>query len=78
VASEESSQFNAVIQLQPLALPCATVGLGVEWAFAGKRHLTPQPELYRQRIRHDTITVNNRSINMLTVALNYKFGGWWY
>ena len=26
----------------------------------------------------DTITVNNRSINMFTAALNYKFGGWWY
>jgi hypothetical protein len=26
----------------------------------------------------DTITVNNRSINMFTAALNYKFGGWGY
>ena len=26
----------------------------------------------------DTITVNNRSINLFTAALNYKFGGWGY
>jgi hypothetical protein len=26
----------------------------------------------------DVINVNNRSINMFTVGLNYKFGGGWW
>jgi hypothetical protein len=25
----------------------------------------------------DVISVNNRSINMFTAGVNYKFGGWW-
>src|ERR1700733_11745975 len=27
---------------------------------------------------NDTISVNNRSINMFTAGLNYKFGGGWW
>jgi hypothetical protein len=26
----------------------------------------------------DTINSNSRSIQLLTVGLNYKFGGWWW
>jgi hypothetical protein len=26
----------------------------------------------------DTINSNNRNIQLLTVGLNYKFGGWWW
>jgi hypothetical protein len=44
------------------------------------RHFSTEPELYgfRKRIRRRFNTVSNRSINMFTAALNYKFGGWWY
>jgi hypothetical protein len=44
------------------------------------RHLATEPELYGSgsAFGTDTITVNNRSINMFTAALNYKFGGLGY
>jgi outer membrane immunogenic protein len=66
----------------------ATVGLGVEWAFAD--HWSARAEwdailLQNQSVTvsgsafgTDTITVKNGSINMFTAALNYKFGGWGY
>ena len=43
------------------------------------RRRAADPELYgfRNGLRTDVITVNNRSINMFTAGLNYKFGGWW-
>jgi outer membrane immunogenic protein len=66
----------------------ATVGLGVEWAFADNWSARAEWDailLQNQSFTvsgsafgTDTITVNNRSINMFTAALNYKFGGWWY
>jgi outer membrane immunogenic protein len=66
----------------------ATVGLGVEWAFAGNWSARAEWDailLQNQRFTvsgsafgTDTITANNRSINMFTAALNYKFGGWGY
>ena len=64
----------------------ATLGLGVEWAFAD--HWLVRAEwdailLQDQSVTvlgsafgTDTITVKNGSINMFTAALNYKFGGW--
>ena len=66
----------------------ATVGLGVEWAFADNWSARAEWDailLQNQSFTvsgsafgTDTITVNNRSINMFTAALNYKFGGWGY
>jgi outer membrane immunogenic protein len=66
----------------------ATVGLGVEWAFAGNWSAraewdaillpTQSFTVSGSAFGTDTISVNNRSINMFTAALNYKFGGWWY
>ena len=66
----------------------ATVGLGVEWAFAGNWSARAEWDAILLQNRSftvsgsafgtDTITVNNRSINMFTAALNYKFGGWGY
>ena len=66
----------------------ATVGLGIEWAFAGNWSARAEWDailLQNQSFTvsgsafgTDTITVNNRSINMFTAALNYKFGGWWF
>jgi outer membrane immunogenic protein len=64
-----------------------TVGLGVEWAFAGNwsaRAEWDYIELQNQTFTvagggffgRDVISVNNRSINMFTAGLNYKFGGW--
>jgi outer membrane immunogenic protein len=65
----------------------ATVGLGIEWAFAGNWSARAEWDailLQNQSFTvsgsafgTDTITVNNRSINIFTAALNYKFGGWW-
>ena len=64
----------------------ATVGLGVEWAFAGNWSARAEWDAILLQTQSftvsgnafgtDTITVNNRSINMFTPALNYKFGGW--
>jgi outer membrane immunogenic protein len=66
----------------------ATVGLGVEWAFADNWSARAEWDailLQNQSFTvsgssfgANTITVSNRSINMFTAALNYKFGGWWY
>jgi outer membrane immunogenic protein len=66
----------------------ATVGLGVEWAFADNWSARAEWDailLQNQSFTvsgtafgTDTITVNNRSINMFTAAVNYKFGSWWY
>jgi hypothetical protein len=62
----------------------ATVGLGVEWAFAGNWSARAEWDailLQNQSFTvsgsafgTDTITVNNRSINMFTAALNYIAG----
>jgi outer membrane immunogenic protein len=66
----------------------ATVGLGVEWGFADNWSARAEWDailLQNQSFTvsgtafgTDTITVNNRSINLFTAALNYKFGGWGY
>jgi outer membrane immunogenic protein len=69
-----------------------TAGIGVEWAFAynwsaraewdyiGLQNQsftvagTPTPGSFAG----DVINVNNRSINLFTAGLNYKFGGGWW
>jgi outer membrane immunogenic protein len=66
----------------------ATVGLGVEWAFADNWSARAEWDAILLQSQSftvsgsafgtDTITINNRSINMFTAALNYKFGGWGY
>jgi outer membrane immunogenic protein len=66
----------------------ATLGLGVEWAFAGNWSARAEWDAILLQSRSftvsgtvfgaDTIAVNNRSINMFTAAVNYKFGGWGY
>jgi opacity protein-like surface antigen len=66
----------------------ATVGLGLEWAFADNWLARAEWEailLQNQTFTvsgtafgTDTITVTNRSINMFTAAVNYKLGGWGY
>jgi outer membrane immunogenic protein len=65
-----------------------TAGLGVEWAFAGNWSARAEWDyigLQNQTFTvsgttfgTDAITVNNRSINMVTAGLNYKFGGGWW
>ena len=68
-----------------------TAGLGVEWAFAGNWSARAEWDYVRLQNQSftvagtpapgsfagDVISVNNRSINMFTAGLNYKFGGWW-
>jgi outer membrane immunogenic protein len=64
-----------------------TAGLGVEWAFYG--NFSARAEWDYVRLQNQTFTVgagsafatdavalNNRSINMFTAGVNYKFGGW--
>jgi outer membrane immunogenic protein len=68
-----------------------TAGIGVEWAFAGNWSARAEWDyvgLQNQSFTvggapapgsfaGDVISINNRSINMLTAGLNYKFGGSW-
>ena len=71
-----------------------TVGLGVEWAFAGNWSARAEYDYIGLQNRSvtiagtsgpgaaafngDTININNRNISMLTAGLNYKFGGGWW
>jgi outer membrane immunogenic protein len=67
-----------------------TAGVGVEWAFAGPWSARVEYDFIGLQNRSitvanngsafagDTINFNNRNISLLTVGLNYKFGGWWY
>ena len=69
-----------------------TAGLGVEWAFAGNWSARAEWDYVRLQNQSftvagtpapgsfagDVISVNNRSINMFTAGVNYKFGGWGY
>ena len=68
-----------------------TAGLGVEWAFAGNWSARAEWDYVRLQNQSytvastapggfagDVISVNNRSINMFTAGLNYKFGGGWW
>ena len=69
-----------------------TAGLGVEWAFAGNWSARAEWDYVRLQNQSftvagtaaagsfagDTISVNNRSINMFTAGVNYKFGGGWW
>jgi hypothetical protein len=60
----------------------------VEWAFAGNWSARAEWDAILLQSQSftvsgtvfgaDTIAVNNRSINMFTAAVNYKFGGWGY
>jgi opacity protein-like surface antigen len=64
-----------------------TAGIGVEWAFAGNWSARAEWDVVGLQTQSftvsgtafgtDLITVDNRSINMFTTGLNYKFGGWW-
>jgi len=69
-----------------------TAGLGVEWAFAGDWSARAEWDYVRLQNQSftvagtpaagsfagDVISINNRSINMFTAGLNYKFGGGWW
>ena len=68
-----------------------TAGLGVEWAFAVNWSARAEWDYVRLQnqsytvastapvpFANDVISVNNRSINMFTAGLNYKFGGGWW
>ncbi len=68
-----------------------TAGLGVEWAFWGNFSARAEWDYIRLQNQSftvagaaapgsfatDVISINNRSINMFTAGVNYKFGGWW-
>ena len=65
-----------------------TAGLGVEWAFWGNWSARAEWDYIRLQnqsftvsstgaFNGDTININNRSINMFTAGVNYKFG-WGY
>jgi outer membrane immunogenic protein len=66
-----------------------TAGLGVEWAFAGNWSARAEYDyigLSNQTFTANTVpgptvvSANNRSLNIVTAGLNYKFGwggGWW-
>jgi outer membrane immunogenic protein len=65
-----------------------TAGVGVEWAFYGGWSARAEYDyigLQNQSFTvaaagpfaGDVISINNRSINMFTAGVNYKFGGWW-
>ena len=65
-----------------------TGGFGLEWAFAGNWSVRAEYDYIGLRDQSytvaagtptfggDVITFNNRNISTMTVALNYKFGGW--
>jgi outer membrane immunogenic protein len=67
-----------------------TAGIGLAWAFAGPWSVRAEYDfvgLSNQTFTvapgpapfgGDTINSNNRNIQLLTVGLNYKFGGWWW
>jgi opacity protein-like surface antigen len=65
-----------------------TAGLGVEWAFYGNFSARAEWDYVRLQNQNftvggatpfagDVVALNNRSINMFTAGVNYKFGGWW-
>ena len=65
-----------------------TAGFGLEWAFAGNWSVRGEYDYIglpdqsytvaagTPTFGGDVFTFNNRSISTMTVALNYKFGGW--
>jgi outer membrane receptor protein involved in Fe transport/opacity protein-like surface antigen len=65
-----------------------TAGFGLEWAFAGNWSVRGEYDYIglpdqsytvaagTPTFGGDVITFNNRSISSMTLALNYKFGGW--
>jgi outer membrane immunogenic protein len=67
-----------------------TAGVGVEWAFAGNWSARAEYDFIGLQSQSltvpatggafagDTINFNNRNISLLTVGLNYRFGGWGY
>ena len=66
-----------------------TVGVGVEYAFWGNWSVKAEYDFVRlssatytvpataAAFAGDTISSNNRQLNMFMVGLNYKFGPWW-
>ena len=65
-----------------------TAGVGVEWAFWGTWSARAEYDYIRLNNQTytvtspttgatlDTIAANNRTINMVTAGVNYKFGPW--
>ena len=65
-----------------------TAGFGLEWAFAGNWSVRAEYDYIglpdqsytvaagTPTFGGDVITYSDRSISIMTVALNYKFGGW--
>ena len=66
-----------------------TAGFGVEWAFAGTWSVRAEydyiglnsqtftvPATAPGGIAGDVFTGNNRSVQLLTAGINYKFGPW--
>lgn len=66
-----------------------TAGAGLEWAFAGNWSVRAEydfiglqnqtftvPRVPATRFAGDTININNRTIQMITVGVNYKFSVW--
>jgi outer membrane immunogenic protein len=69
-----------------------TAGIGVEWAFSGNwsaraeyDYIGLQNQTYtatglplRGGLTNDSVSANNRNIQMVTAGVNYKFSGWWW
>jgi opacity protein-like surface antigen len=66
-----------------------TAGAGLEWAFAGNWSVRAEydfiglqnqsftvPRAPATRFAGDTISINNRTIQMITASVNYKFSVW--
>jgi outer membrane immunogenic protein len=66
-----------------------TAGAGLEWAFAGNWSVRAEydfiglqnqsftvPRVPATRFAGDTISINNRTIQMITAGVNYKFSVW--
>jgi outer membrane immunogenic protein len=66
-----------------------TAGFGVEWAFSGNWSVRGEYAYIglpnqtfsvapaTRTFGGDVITYSNRSVSMVSGAVNYKFGGWW-
>jgi len=68
-----------------------TAGIGVEWAFVGNWSARVEYDFIGLQNKSitvasvagapfagDALNFNNRALSLLTVGVNYQFGGWWY